>query len=82
VLPALPYQASHLESSTAGTPDLGLPLKHTPIDQFNIPSLRDVLVKEYCAWQQSQVDDETQKVEYEQASQMILAEHMDLGLIH
>jgi hypothetical protein len=58
-----------------------MPSKHTPIGHLNIPGLRDVLVKEYCAWQQLQVEDITKKVEYEQAGQMILGERMDLGLI-
>jgi len=49
VLPALPYETSHLVSSQAGTPALDMPSKHTPINHLNIPGLQDVLVKEYCA---------------------------------
>jgi hypothetical protein len=58
VLPALSDQASYLVSSQAGTPALDMPSKHTLID-LKIPGLRDILVKEYCAWQQLQVDDTT-----------------------
>ncbi len=51
VLPALSYQTSHLVSLPIGTPAPDMPLKSTPIDHLNIPGLRDVVVKEYCAWQ-------------------------------
>jgi hypothetical protein len=81
VLLALPYKTSYLVSSQAGTLAPDMPSKHTPINHLNIPGLRDVLVKEYCAWQQLQVDDIAQKAEYEQAGQVILQERMDLGLI-
>jgi hypothetical protein len=67
VLPAPSYQTSHLVSLLVGTPAPDMPLKSTLIDHLNIPGLRDVVVKKYCAWQQLQVDDITQKVEYEQA---------------
>lgn len=58
-----------------------MPSKHPLINHLNIPGLWDVLVKEYCAWQQLQVNDIAQKAEYEQAGQVILQERMDLGLI-
>jgi hypothetical protein len=55
VLLALSCQTSHLLSCLAETLALDMPSKYTLIDCFNIPGFRDDVVKEYCAWQQSQV---------------------------
>jgi hypothetical protein len=66
VLPAPFYQTSDL-SSLAGTPAPDMPSQYTPIDRLNIPGFRDDAVKEYCAWQQSQVKDLALKREYQTA---------------
>jgi hypothetical protein len=73
VLPAPFYQTSHLVSSPAGTPAPDMPPKYTLIDRLNIPGFRDDAVKEYCAWQQSQVNEPALKVEYETACNVIKA---------
>jgi hypothetical protein len=80
VLPAPFYQTSDL-SSVAGTPAPDMPSQYTPIDRLNIPGFRDDAVKEYCAWQQSQVKDPALKREYQTACDVILGECMDLELI-
>jgi hypothetical protein len=58
-----------------------MPSKYTPIDRLNIPGFRDDAVKEYYAWQESQVKDLEQKREYQTACDVILGEGMDLELI-
>jgi hypothetical protein len=58
-----------------------MPSKYTPIDRLNIPGFRDDAVKEYCAWQESQVKEPALKREYQTACDMILEEGMDLELI-
>jgi hypothetical protein len=68
-------------SSLAGTPALDMPSKCTLINRLNIPGFRDDVVKEYCAWQKSQVREPELKVEYEKACKVILGENMDLELI-
>jgi hypothetical protein len=79
VLPAPSCQTSCLLSCLAEAPDM--PSKYTPIDRLNIPGFRGDAVKEYCAWQQSQVKEPELKVEYETACDVILGENMDLELI-
>ena len=59
----------------------GMPSNSSTIDRLNIAGFRDVVVKEYCAWQQSQVDSTTLKVEYQKACEVILEEGMDLETI-
>jgi hypothetical protein len=58
-----------------------MPLKYTPIDRLNIPGFWDDAVKEYCAWQESQVKEPALKREYQTACDVILGEGMDLELI-
>ena len=82
VLPAPSYQTSHLVSSLAGTPALDMPSKSTLIDRLNIPSPRDKAVEDYCIWQKSQVMKPALKVEYQKACDIIIADGMDLELIH
>ena len=81
VLPAPSCQKSHLVSCPAKTLALGMPPNYTPIDRLNIPDFRDDAVKEYCAWQESQVKDLEEKREYQTACDVILGEGMDLELI-
>src|SRR6266536_1520762 len=54
VLPPPSGPTSHLVS-LAGTLVPDMPSRHTPTDCLNIPGFRDDTVKEYCAWQESQV---------------------------
>ncbi|PQE18259.1 urea carboxylase protein [Rutstroemia sp. NJR-2017a BBW] len=53
-----------------------------PTNRLDIPGLRDRAVKEYCAWQQSKVEQSTLKVEYQKACDVIIEDGMDLELIH
>lgn len=46
----------------AGIPVLDMPSKR---DRLNIPSFRDNVVKEYCAWQQSQVKEPALKAGFQ-----------------
>jgi hypothetical protein len=52
------------------------------VEELEIPGLRDVAVKEYNGWQQLQVYDESLKVEFEKACDVVLAEGLDLEQIH
>jgi hypothetical protein len=45
---------------------------------LDIPGLRDIAVHRYSDWQQSKVGDETLKAEFRKASEVILAEGLDL----
>lgn len=54
----------------------------TPINRLDIPRPRDAAVKDYCAWQQSQVEDPEQKAAYQKACKVIMDDCMDLELIH
>jgi hypothetical protein len=49
VLLVLSYQASYLVPLPVRTLALDMPLKSTLINHLNIPGLRNVVVKEYCA---------------------------------
>ena len=54
----------------------------TPIPHLDIPRPRDKAVKDYCAWQQLQVEDSEQKAGYDKAYKVIMDDGMDLELIH
>jgi hypothetical protein len=49
---------------------------------LNIPGHRDVAVREYSDWQQSQVHDISLKVEFRKARDAVLAEGLDLELVY
>ncbi|PSN61087.1 hypothetical protein BS50DRAFT_505256 [Corynespora cassiicola Philippines] len=70
-VPAASVPACDLTESSSG--------KHSPL---TVPGARDVAVKEYSHWQQSQVDDEFLKIEYQKASGIALADGFDLEQIH
>jgi hypothetical protein len=80
VLPPPSDPTSHL-ASLAGTPVPDMPSRHSATDRLNIPGFRDDAVKEYCAWQQSQVKEPALKAEYQTACGVILEEDMNLELI-
>jgi uncharacterized protein YpbB len=61
------------QSSVASPPQI------TPLV---VPSLRDVAMKEYSDWQQSQVNDETLKAEFQKAYELALTDGFDLEQIH
>lgn len=59
-----------------------MPLKqYIANDCLNIFSFRDTAVKEYYAWQQSQVKEPALKAEYQTICGVILKEGIDLELI-
>jgi hypothetical protein len=58
-----------------------MPSRHSATDRLNIPGFRDDAVKEYCAWQQSQVKEPALKAEYQTACGVILEEDINLELI-
>jgi hypothetical protein len=77
VLPAPSYSTP---TSVSGTPAPGS--ISTPIPHLDIPRPRDKAVKDYCAWQQLQVEDPEQKAGYQKAYKVIMDDGMDLELIH
>ncbi|KFZ25027.1 hypothetical protein V502_00491 [Pseudogymnoascus sp. VKM F-4520 (FW-2644)] len=81
VLPAPSSQTSHPVSSQAGTQALDVASIPKPIHRLDISGFRDDAVKEYYAWQQEQVKEPAQKVEYQKACDVILKNGMSLELI-
>jgi hypothetical protein len=77
VLPPQAYPTP-LGHSPARTPPLDLPLISTPVHRLDIPSPRDIAVRNYSHWQQSKVDDEILKVEFRKACDVTLADGLDL----
>jgi hypothetical protein len=69
-------------ASPAGTLAADMPSISTLINRLDIPGPRDKPVKNYCAWQQSQVETPTLKVEYQKACDVIIQAGTDLELIH
>ena len=67
-------------ASSAGTPAPDIP-SHTPVDRLSIPGFRDDAVKEYCAWQRSQVKEPALKAGFQTACGVILKRGLDLELI-
>jgi len=53
-----------------------------PITPLVVPGLRDVAMKEYSDWQQSQVSDQTLKAEFQKAYELALTDGFDLEQIH
>jgi hypothetical protein len=49
---------------------------------LDIPSLRDVIVREYTAWQQAQVEDEGLKADFRKAGEVVVAKGSNLEQIH
>ncbi|KAG4427671.1 hypothetical protein IFR05_016848 [Cadophora sp. M221] len=81
VLPPQPHQAP-LGSLIVGAPAVDPASTSVPVNRPDIPGLRDVVVKNYSYWQQSNVDDEALKVEFQKACDMTLADGLDLEQIH
>ncbi|CZR65341.1 uncharacterized protein PAC_15241 [Phialocephala subalpina] len=81
VLPAQSYQAP-LGASAAGTPPSDIPSISTPVNRLDIPGHRDVAVKKYSDWQQSQVINKTLKLEFQKACDITLADGLDLEQIY
>jgi hypothetical protein len=59
-----------------------MPSKSSSTTRLEIPGPRDKAVKDYCAWQQSQVEDPILKEAYEIAYNVMMDDGMDLELIH
>ncbi|PYH95588.1 hypothetical protein BO71DRAFT_322811 [Aspergillus ellipticus CBS 707.79] len=51
-------------------------------ERIRIAGLRDVAVKAYCEWQESQVEDEGFKAEFRKARDVTLENGLDLEQIH
>jgi hypothetical protein len=54
----------------------------TRIQRLNIPGPRDDALREYCEWQQSNVKDYNLLMAYSQATNLALAEGLDLEQLH
>jgi intergrase/recombinase len=59
-----------------------MPSTSTPMNRLDFPRPRDKAVKDYCAWQQSQVEDPEQKDPYQKAYEVIMKNCMSLELIY
>ncbi|PMD13236.1 hypothetical protein NA56DRAFT_651932 [Hyaloscypha hepaticicola] len=59
-----------------------MPSTSTPINRLDFPRPRDKAVKDYLAWQQSQVEDPEQKAQYPKACEVMMKNSMDLELIY
>jgi hypothetical protein len=81
VLPVQSPQGSIIASS-AGTPASIPALNPIPANSPDIPGLRDVVVREYSDWQQSKVDDEMLKVEFQKARDMALEDGPGLEQVY
>jgi hypothetical protein len=81
MLPAPSHQTSNVVSSPAETPAPDMSSKTTLIIHLDIPGFLDVHVEEYCAWQESRFKRPSLKVEYKKATDVIIRDAMDLGLI-
>jgi hypothetical protein len=58
------YQLTNAAQSSVATPP--------PITPLVVPSLRDVAMKEYSDWQESQVNNQTLKAEFQKAYELAL----------
>jgi hypothetical protein len=81
VMPQPSGAMSHLASVTGSPVPEMSSQQHTADNHLNIPGFRDDAVKEYCAWQRSQVKEPALKAAYNTACSVILEEGMDLELI-
>lgn len=52
------------------------------INRLDISGKRDVVIGEYCTWQQKQVASKEQKEDYQRAFDYLLDEGLDLELIY
>jgi hypothetical protein len=52
------------------------------VTRLKVPSLRDVAVKTYSKWQQSNVDNNELKLEFQKACDVTLADGLDLEQLH
>jgi hypothetical protein len=80
VLPPQSYQTP-IAASQAGT---GTDLASVPaeVTHLDVPGLRDIAVRKYNKWQQSNVDDDELKLEFQKACDVILADGLDLEQLH
>jgi len=58
------------------------PSTSAEVTRLNVPGLRDVVVRNYSKWQQSNVDDEEIKLEFQKACDVTLADDLDLEQLH
>jgi hypothetical protein len=81
VLPAHANQAEYSESDM-GTQAVNVRTTASQLKRLGISGLRDVAMKDYSQWQQSNVDSEELKEEFQKACDMALADGLDLELLH
>ena len=81
VLPPQAYQPP-LAASPARSPPSDLTSTSIPVSRLDIPGPRDIAVRDYSHWQQSKVDDEMLKVEFQKACDATLADGLDLEQVH
>jgi hypothetical protein len=82
ILPESFYQTSYPGSSSARTPALDSFSTFAPFKHLDISGPRDKLTDEYCAWQESQVEEPEQKSAYQEACKVMKDNCIDLGLIY
>jgi hypothetical protein len=81
VLPGQPHQSPPLGSSPALAPVPDMPAIPLTINHLGIAGKRDVVMGEYFAWQEEQVQGEDQKADYRRAFDYLINEGLDLELI-
>lgn len=73
----------HSEASNlVAAPAIRPPSKDQIQDAVDIPGLRDVAVREYSAWHETNVADDNLKAQFRQARDVALANGLDLQLIY
>jgi hypothetical protein len=81
VLPSPSYQTP-VGISQAGSAAMDPFSVSAEIITLNIPGLRDVAVRKYSKWQQSNVNDNELKLEFQKAYSVTLADGLDLEQPH
>jgi hypothetical protein len=81
VLPPQSYQTPS-GTSQARTAAIGPSSNSAEVIPLDIPGLRDVAVRKYSKWQQSNVNDDQLKLEFQKACDVTLADGLDLEQLH
>ena len=79
----LPPQSSQSSTGPSQAVNNADPLSIAPeVTRLEVPGLRDVAVKTYSKWQQSNVDDDELKLDFQKACDVTLADGLDLEQLH
>jgi hypothetical protein len=76
-----PFHQSEESNPTAAS-TMPMPLKGQVTNDLIIPGLRDVAVRDYSAWHEANVSDDSLKAQFRQTCNVALANGLDLRMIH